>query len=124
VEIKPIVVDPTPPEVINNIYYGKLLTPNFIDSNITSFNKINVTNGINLSITLPLGVGYGYILIPSNLRQPTLFRNSNEGCAGFIIPMNNLGTTIINDLNGNNVIYNIYRTFVSTRANVDIWLCD
>jgi hypothetical protein len=38
--------------------------------------------------------------------------------------MVNQGTTTIVDANGNSVIYNIYRTFVATKASVDIWLCD
>jgi hypothetical protein len=115
---------PPPPAIINSVYYGKLITSNFISTGITSFNKIDVNDGRNMFVTLPLGTGYGYILISKNINQPVLFRNSNEGCAGFIVPMINLGTTNIIDANGNTVIYNIYRTFVSTRANVDIWLCD
>jgi hypothetical protein len=124
VTIKPITVTPPPTPIVDSIYYGKLTTPNFVSSGLTTFNRIDVYEGRNLFVTLPLGAGYGYILISNNLEQPVLFRNSNEGCAGFIIPMSNLGTTTINDINGNSIIYNIYRTFVSTRANVDIWLCD
>ena len=75
-------------------------------------------------VNLPYGVGYGYILISNSINQPVLFRNSNEGCAGFVVPMVNQGTTTIVDVNGNSVVYNIYRTFVATKASVDIWLCD
>ena len=125
VTIKPIgPPPPPPPPVVNSIYYGKLKSTSFIPSGLTEFNKIDVNDGRNMFINLPLGVGYGYILISDNLNQPVLFRNSNEGCAGFIIPMVSLGTTNITDINGNSVIYNIYRTFVSTKASVDVWLCD
>lgn len=124
VSIKPIVPELPPSPVINSIYYGKLNTNHFVMSGLTAFNKINVNDGRNMYVNLPLGVGYGYILISNNVNQPVMFRNSNEGCAGFVIPMVNLGTTIIIDTNGNSVIYNIYRTFVSTRASVDVWLCD
>ena len=119
---------PDPPEppkpIINSIYYGKLNTTDFTVSGLTSLNKIDVNDGRNTSIKLPLGVGYGYILISNNLKQPTLFRNSDEGCAGFIIPIIKQGQTSVIDTNGNSVIYNVYRTFVSTKASVDIWLCD
>jgi hypothetical protein len=125
VTIKPIgPPPPPPPPIVNSIYYGKLKSTSFIPSGLTEFNKIDVNDGRNMFINLPLGVGYGYILISDNLNQPVLFRNSNEGCAGFIIPMVSLGTTNITDINGNSVIYNIYRTFVSTKASVDVWLCD
>jgi hypothetical protein len=63
------------------------------------------------------------------MNQPSLFRNSNEGCVGFAIPMIQQGeVTLINDVNSDNqeqeVIYKIYRTYVSTHAEVDIWLCN
>jgi hypothetical protein len=117
------VLPPKPPKpVINSIYYGKLSTPSYTNS--TDFNKIDVNDGRNIYVNLPHGVGYGYILISDKISQPTLFRNSNESCAGFVIPMINLGTTTIIDNNDNSVIYNIYRTFVATSASVDVWLCD
>jgi hypothetical protein len=133
IKTKPInkdieVIPPKPPKppkpVINSIYYGKLKSSSYATSGFTSFDKIDVNDARNIYLNLPLGTGYGYILISKNINQPTLFRNSNEGCSGFVIPMVNLGTTNIIDANGHNVIYNIYRTFVSTRSNVDVWLCD
>ena len=115
---------PPPPPVVNSIYYGKLASQSYILSAETTFNKIDVNDGRNMYVNLPYGVGYGYILISNSINQPVLFRNSNEGCAGFVVPMVNQGTTTIVDVNGNSVVYNIYRTFVATKASVDIWLCD
>jgi len=122
--IKPIPPKPPKPPVINSIYYGKIKNTSFIDSELSNFSKFDVNDGRNIYINLPEGLGYGYILISKNISQPTDFRNSNESCAGFIIPMVNLGTTTIKDTNDNSVIYNIYRTFVATKADVDVWLCD
>jgi hypothetical protein len=63
-------------------------------------------------------------LIPENMNQPTTFRNSNDGCDGFIVPFTKIGNVAINDLDSNVVNYYVYRSFVSTRASVDIWVCD
>ncbi len=123
-DLKPEPPKPPKPATINSIYYGKIKSLSYINSELNNFNKIDVKDGRNIYINLPEGLGYGYILISKNISQPTMFRNSNESCAGFIIPMVNLGTTTINDINGNSVIYNIYRTFVATKADVDVWLCD
>ncbi len=124
VTIKPINIPNPPPPVTNSIYYGKLRTNSFNISGFTYLNKIDTDDARNMYLTLPLEVGYGYILIPNTITQPTLFRNSNESCAGFVIPMVEQGTVTNVDLYGNSIIYNIYRTFVSTRAQVDVWLCD
>ena len=68
--------------------------------------------------------GYCYIMVPSSLGQPTIFRNSNEDCGGFLIPFVRLDDVNIIDYNGDNIIYYVYRSFVSTKANVDIWICE
>ena len=68
--------------------------------------------------------GYCYILVPENMNQPSTFRNSNDGCDGFLIPFVKLINTQIIDLEGNVVNYYVYRSFVSTKASVDVWVCD
>ena len=78
----------------------------------------------NNYITYPLGSGYGYILIPTTLPQPTGFQESNSSCSGSNIPTNNIGTLIIIDINGFSITYNIYRTFFSFVGSVDCWICN
>jgi len=134
----------TPPTQTNDdliVYYGKLLNPMFEENLLGDLNSKTTDSIVNSYIGLEEGVGYGYILIPKEMEQPTLFRNSNEGCLGFAIPMIDLGEITLGENNnsnngnsnnnsnngnsGNNQnIYKIYRTYVSTHANVDIWLCD
>ena len=141
---RPTPVTPAPPPQTNDdliVYYGKLLNPMFEENLLGDLNSKTTDSIVNSYIGLEEGVGYGYILIPKEMEQPTLFRNSNEGCLGFAIPMIDLGEITLGENNnsnngnsnnnsnngnsGNNQnIYKIYRTYVSTHANVDIWLCD
>jgi len=115
---------PTPSmEVLPTFYYGKInkLTINSNDvSDLSSITKHKVVDGY---LPLPSGKGYGYILIPETSQQPAVFRNSNQGCTHFIIPMIKQSDLTI-DLNGNLVIYNVYRTYVLTNGYVDVWLCE
>ena len=130
-------VNPDTP--INNdliVYYGKLTTPNFDGGMLDTLTSKVYKSIVNSYLSLEEGSGFGYILIPKEMEQPTLFRNSNDGCVGFAIPMLDLGeitlgessnNTNFNNSNNNSKnqsIYRIYRTFVSTYANIDIWLCD
>lgn len=126
--VKPSQSSPTPiiPVTPNNlvVYYGKLLNPMFEENLLGGLNSKTTNSIVNSYIGLEEGLGYGFILIPSEMEQPTLFRNSNEGCVGFAVPMIDMGEITLNG-NGNNPnIYKIYRTYVSTHANVDVWLCD
>jgi len=74
-------------------------------------------------LQLPELTGYGYVIVPASMRQPDTFRNSVSECSEYIVPMINQGEIIIN-INGINAIYNVYRTFVTTSAYVDIWICN
>lgn len=126
--VKPSQSSPTPiiPVTPNNlvVYYGKLFNPMFEENLLGGLNSKTTNSIVNSYIGLEEGLGYGFILIPSEMEQPTLFRNSNEGCVGFAVPMIDMGEITLNG-NGNNPnIYKIYRTYVSTHANVDVWLCD
>ena len=83
------------------------------------------TQIVNNTIKLPIsGPSYGYIIVPMEFVQPSEFRNSNEACTGFLIPMLTLGSIIIPDENGFDVKYIIYRTFNKTSGSVDVWFCD
>jgi hypothetical protein len=74
-------------------------------------------------LDVPSGPGYVFILIPKEGLMPTEFRNSESGCSGFIIPIMSLGEIVINE-NSVNTTYLIYKTFVTTSAQVDVWICD
>jgi hypothetical protein len=122
-------VHPKPTSDMYKVYYGKISKTNINESDINDLEFVVVDEIVSSHLVLPEISGYGYILIPENMNQPSLFRNSNEGCVGFAIPMIQQGeVTLINDVNSDNqeqeVIYKIYRTYVSTHAEVDIWLCN
>ena len=117
------VYPPAPPTAQETVYYGKLDEASF-DSNELSKLSTKITDEIvNSYIKLEEGLGFGYILIPSEMEQPTLFRNSNEGCVGFAVPIIDMGEiTLKVGREANN--YKVYRTYVATHASVDIWVCD
>ena len=77
----------TPPPSGSTIYYGKLSTPDFIPGQ--EINLDNVLSNQSTGIHLPIesGLGYGYVLIPTFMDQPSLIRNSSEGCSGFLVPI-------------------------------------
>ena len=110
---------PTPPAA-PQIYYGKFTGSTITSSGDTNNLTILVTNGVvNTYLSLPSVSGYGYILIPSYFPQPTGFRDSTSGCSGFIIPMVNQS-----DITINNITYKVYRTFNTTSASIDVWMCN
>ena len=117
---------PTTTPVINlpKIYYGKYNRQNLIPEEINLLNVFETNKIVDNYLMYSSSPGYCYLLIPSTLQQPTIFRNSNEGCSGFIIPFAKLDDVNIIDSGGENVIYYVYRSFVSTKANVDVWICD
>jgi hypothetical protein len=104
-------------------YYGKSSKINVDVSDIINLTDTYKTEVVNTHIELPLGNGYGYIIIPTNMTQPTMFRNSENGCNGFAIPMIYQGEISIGEPD-NDIMYKMYRTYVPTHAKVDIWLCD
>lgn len=121
---------PTPTPTVSpipelpGIYFGKFSGSTLTVSDIGVFNFEYTNDPTNNFITYPLGLGFGYILIPISLPQPTQFRDSNIGCTGFNIPTNNIGQIIIIDGNGFPITYNIYRTFFPFFGDVDCWLCN
>jgi hypothetical protein len=108
----------------SGIYYGKFSGSTITINDIQTLTFVTTNDPTNSYVTFPNGTAYGYILIPILLNQPTGFRDSDVGCSGFNIPINNVGTIIINDGNGFPITYNIYRTFYSFFGGTDCWLCN
>lgn len=106
-------------------FHGKFSGTSITYENIIGLTFTLDTQIINNTIKLPIsGPSYGYIIVPMEFVQPSEFRNSNEACTGFLIPMLTLGSIIIPDENGFDVKYIIYRTFNKTSGSVDVWFCD
>lgn len=112
---------PVPDEL--GIYYGKFSGTTITSGDVTSLTFIYTNDPTDNYVTYPAGLGYGYILVPISLPQPTGFRDSTSGCSGFNIPTNGVGQIIILDGGGFPVTYNIYRTFYDFNGEVDCWLC-
>jgi hypothetical protein len=120
-------VTPTPtptPQNMNKVYYGKIQNNAFNDVYLNNMEVIDTDNILSRYLFYSAEPGYCYILVPENMNQPSTFRNSNDGCDGFLIPFVKLINTQIIDLEGNVVNYYVYRSFVSTKASVDVWVCD
>lgn len=100
------------------IYYGKLVTTSLNINDIDTLSNKTTKQIVDSYLELNDMYGYGYILIPDTMEQPSMFRNSNEGCLGFAVP-----TILMPDVVLNNITYKVYRTFVATHSNVDLWLC-
>jgi len=93
------------------------------ETDITNLEYKLTTQIVNSHIELSEGNGYGFIIIPASMNQPSMFRNSEDGCNGFAIPMIDQGSIDIGEI-GDETTYKMYRTYVPTYAKVDIWLCD
>ena len=114
----------TPPPSGSTIYYGKLPTPDFTTGQEIILDNILSNRSTNIHLPIESGLGYGYVLIPTFMKQPSLFRNATEGCVGFVVPIIGKSDVTIPDIFGNLTIYKVYRTYVSTHSGVDFWLCD
>lgn len=122
VNVNPQPLPPTP--AAPGIFYGKLISEILTESDISLLTFMNTYNPTNDYVTINSGVGYGYIVIPEDLTQPTGFRDSTGGCFGFNIPTNNIGTINLVDANGFTITYNIYRTYYSFNGQANIWMCN
>jgi hypothetical protein len=105
------------------VYYGKSTKIGVEETDITNLEYKLTTQIVNSHIELSEGNGYGFIIIPASMNQPSMFRNSEDGCNGFAIPMIDQGSIDIGEI-GDETTYKMYRTYVPTYAKVDIWLCD
>ena len=117
-------ITPSPLPASPGIYYGKLSLPTITSADTSSLTFITTNNPLNDYITFSVGLGYGYILIPTTLPQPTGFKDSNHGCTGNDVPFSNFGTIQILDTNNFAITYNIYRTFFPFNGQLFCWLCN
>ena len=117
---------PIPPQPApTGIYYGKFSETTITSGDVSSLIFEITDNPTDNYFTLPETITpkYGYIIIPSDLPQPSDFRDSDEGCDNFNIPTNLIDTIIIKDGNGFLIQYNVYRTFWPFVGEVNCWLC-
>ncbi len=117
-------VRPVTPEIDKyKYYYGKSDKIGVEESDIDNLLGTYNIEVVDSHIELPEGNGYGFILIPETMKQPSMFRNSENGCNGFAIPMIYQGDIGIGEIS-KEITYKMYRTYVPTYAKVDIWLCE
>jgi hypothetical protein len=105
------------------VYYGKFASPTITSEEAQELALSSRRQIVESYLQLPNDRGYGYVIVPTSMRQPDTFRNSISECSEYVVPMMNQGEIII-EINGINTIYNVYRTFVTTSAHVDIWICN
>ena len=114
---------PTPLPSLPGIYYGKFNNTTITSANTGSLTFVTTNDITNTYVTFSAVNGYGYVLIPITLPQPTNFKDSNTGCTGNDVPTNNIGTVVVLDANGFAITYNIYRTFFPFNGQLFCWLC-
>ncbi len=114
---------PTPGPANPNIYYGKFTGSTITSGDVSTLNIRYTNTAVGSYVDFVVGSGWGYILIPTTFTQPSNFVNSVGGCDGIVIPTNNIGTIVINDINGFPVTYIIYRTFNSFVGQVYSYMC-
>jgi hypothetical protein len=107
----------------NGIYYGKVVNPTFTLGDVSSMTFVETNSAVNTYVEFGSDEAYGYTLIPTGFTQPSKFVNSTNGCDGLNVPTNNIGTIVINDINGFPVTYNIYRTYWSIVGSFYSWMC-
>jgi hypothetical protein len=105
------------------IYYGKFSGATITIGNIGNLIFMNTNDPRESYVPFGLGKGYGYILIPQSIPQPNEFRDSETGCSGNYIPINNKGSIVIVDTNGFPITYNVYRTYFTFNGSVFCWMC-
>ncbi len=115
----------TPVLEATKIYWGKFSGVTITSGDTTLLLSAYTNSVVETYVDLPASSSsdYGYIIIPTGITQPTQFRDSNAGCFGDNIPINNIGQVIIVDKNGFAITYNIYRTFFPFAGSVNVWMC-
>jgi hypothetical protein len=117
-------VTPSSLPALPGIYYGKFNSTFVTSADTLSLTFLTTSNPLNNYVTFSAGTGFGYVLIPVSLPQPTGFKDSNNGCVGNDVPMNNLGTINVLDINNFVITYNVYRTFFPFNGQLFCWLCN
>jgi len=109
---------------LDGFYFGKLNSTSVSEDDVSGFTFVTTTEAVNSYVEYPIGLGYCYILIPDTFIQPSQFRDSFDGCGGFVIPTNLIGQVTTTNIYMNVVTYNVYRTFYSFHGEINIWMCD
>ena len=118
-----ITPSPTTINMNNKVYYGK--SPSQSISSISNTFSLKETENLSNSLLeFNTDRGFCYIAVPSTMEQPRVFRNSDDGCDGFLVPFIRVEDIEILDSNNNVNIYYVYRSFVSTSSSVNIWVCE
>ena len=119
-------VTPSSLPALPGIYYGKFISTSITSADTTSLTFVTTNDITNTYVTLPSTIlsEYVYILIPVSLPQPTGFKDSNNGCVGNDVPINNIGTLVVLDTNNFAITYNVYRTYWPIKGQLFCWLCN
>lgn len=118
-----ITPSPTNINMNNKVYYGK--SPSQSISSISNTFSLKETESLSNSLLeFNTDRGFCYIAVPSTMEQPRIFRNSDDGCDGFLVPFIRVEDIEILDSSNNVNIYYVYRSFVSTSSSVNIWVCE
>ena len=118
---------PTPsvtPLGLPEVLYGKSTRLQISSGDSISFDIVYTDNILRHYLDYKQEPGYCYLMVPETFIQPTLFKNSQYDCNGFTIPFTRVNDVKKVDSYGNIIIYYVYRSFVSTSAQVDVWICD
>jgi hypothetical protein len=114
---------PTPVPESSKFYYGKFTGTTITSGDVLTLYVISTNSAVGKYVEFLPGLGYGYTIIPTSFTQPDRFVNSTNGCDGIIIPTNNIGTVVINNINGFPVTYNVYRTFYRFNGQSYSYMC-
>jgi len=107
----------------NKVYYGK--SPSQSISLIPNTFSIKETESLSNSLlSFSNNSGFCYVAVPSGMEQPRIFRNSDDGCDGFLVPFIRVEDIEILDSSDIVNIYYVYRSFVSTSSSINIWVCE
>jgi len=115
---------PSPIPALPGIYYGKFNSTSITSADTTSLTFMTTSSPLNQYVTIVPGEGFGYVLIPVSLPQPTGFKDSHDGCVGNDVPVNNIGTLVVLDANNFAITYNVYRTYWPIDGQLFCWLCN
>jgi hypothetical protein len=108
------------------VYFGKFTGITITSGEVISNMSFDFRNPVvNTYVTVPISSpnSYAFIIIPQNVTQPSSFAQSSSGCDGSI-PINVVGTVVINDAYNYPVIYNIYRSTFPFAGEINIWMCN
>ena len=111
--------------IVDGIYYGKLVTTSVDLTNFYDLTFKQTNSAINSYVTAEGNTNaYVYVLIPLTFTQPTDLKNSDSGCLNLPIPYINMPDILVEDNNGNEITYAVYRSYYKTNGDLDVWMCE